>query len=161
MDGSENTVSIPDDDASGLGLLTSSRPQLDDETLSLELQSLALEQHQTVVEESGEDKKEEDKKEEQEKEEEEDKKEDQEDKEEDGESDSDGEVKAGNDDEEPCENHEDELEARDDKSPGFQYPVRPDAVDCSFYLRTGTCKFGSNCKFNHPIRRNNQVFVCV
>ncbi|XP_015882360.3 zinc finger CCCH domain-containing protein 43 [Ziziphus jujuba] len=39
-----------------------------------------------------------------------------------------------------------------------QYPVRPEAEDCSFYLKTGTCKFGSNCKFNHPVRRkNNQV----
>ncbi|PON45650.1 Zinc finger, CCCH-type [Parasponia andersonii] len=35
----------------------------------------------------------------------------------------------------------------------YQYPVRPEAEDCSFYLKTGTCKFGSNCKFNHPVRR--------
>ena len=41
----------------------------------------------------------------------------------------------------------------------YQYPVRPEAEDCSFYLKTGTCKFGSNCKFNHPVRRKtNQVF---
>ncbi|XP_024171447.1 zinc finger CCCH domain-containing protein 67 [Rosa chinensis] len=41
----------------------------------------------------------------------------------------------------------------------YQYPVRPEAEDCSFYLKTGNCKFGSNCKFNHPVRRkNNQVF---
>lgn len=40
----------------------------------------------------------------------------------------------------------------------YQYPVRPEAEDCSFYLKTGNCKFGSNCKFNHPVRRkNNQV----
>ncbi|XP_062114146.1 zinc finger CCCH domain-containing protein 43-like [Humulus lupulus] len=39
----------------------------------------------------------------------------------------------------------------------YQYPVRPEAEDCSFYLKTGTCKFGSNCKFNHPVRkRSNQ-----
>lgn len=36
------------------------------------------------------------------------------------------------------------------------YPVRPDAEDCSFYMRTGACKFGSNCKFNHPFRKKNQ-----
>ncbi|XP_024025011.1 zinc finger CCCH domain-containing protein 43 [Morus notabilis] len=37
----------------------------------------------------------------------------------------------------------------------YQYPVRPEAEDCSFYLKTGNCKFGSNCKFNHPVRRKN------
>ncbi|KAJ8615632.1 hypothetical protein MRB53_035004 [Persea americana] len=39
----------------------------------------------------------------------------------------------------------------------FQYPVRRAEPDCSFYLRTGTCKFGLNCKFNHPPRQRNQV----
>ncbi|KAG6686347.1 hypothetical protein I3842_11G012600 [Carya illinoinensis] len=39
----------------------------------------------------------------------------------------------------------------------YQYPVRPEAEDCAFYLKTGTCKFGSNCKFNHPVRRKNQA----
>lgn len=38
------------------------------------------------------------------------------------------------------------------------YPVRPDVEDCSHYVRTGACKFGPNCKFNHPFRRKNQVF---
>jgi hypothetical protein len=38
-----------------------------------------------------------------------------------------------------------------------QYPVRPEAEDCAFYMKTGTCKFGANCKFNHPLRRKNQV----
>lgn len=37
------------------------------------------------------------------------------------------------------------------------YPVRPDAEDCSFYIRTGSCKYGSSCKFNHPLRRNPQI----
>ncbi|KAK6256331.1 hypothetical protein SCA6_017636 [Theobroma cacao] len=32
----------------------------------------------------------------------------------------------------------------------YQYPLRPYAEDCSFYLKTGHCKFGLNCKFNHP-----------
>ncbi|XP_062168961.1 zinc finger CCCH domain-containing protein 67 [Alnus glutinosa] len=39
----------------------------------------------------------------------------------------------------------------------YQYPVRPEAEDCAFYLKTGTCKFASNCKFNHPVRRKNQA----
>jgi hypothetical protein len=37
------------------------------------------------------------------------------------------------------------------------YPVRPGAEDCSFYMRTGSCKFGSSCKFNHPLARKFQI----
>ncbi|KAG6424324.1 hypothetical protein SASPL_114739 [Salvia splendens] len=36
------------------------------------------------------------------------------------------------------------------------YPMRPDAEDCSYYMKFGSCKFGLNCKFNHPPRRKNQ-----
>lgn len=39
------------------------------------------------------------------------------------------------------------------------YPMRPDAEDCTFYMKFGSCKFGLNCKFNHPPRRKNQVCV--
>ncbi|XP_057541170.1 zinc finger CCCH domain-containing protein 67-like isoform X2 [Amaranthus tricolor] len=38
------------------------------------------------------------------------------------------------------------------------YPWRPYAVDCNFYLRTGSCKFGKSCRFNHPIERAFQYF---
>uniref|UniRef100_A0A7C8YZD5 C3H1-type domain-containing protein n=1 Tax=Opuntia streptacantha TaxID=393608 RepID=A0A7C8YZD5_OPUST len=37
-----------------------------------------------------------------------------------------------------------------------EFPVRSGVEDCSFYLRTGMCKFGMNCKFNHPPDRRNQ-----
>ncbi|KAK2393939.1 Zinc finger C-x8-C-x5-C-x3-H type family protein [Trifolium repens] len=30
------------------------------------------------------------------------------------------------------------------------YPLRPDEIDCTYYLRTGFCGFGSRCRFNHP-----------
>ncbi|XP_059661143.1 zinc finger CCCH domain-containing protein 3-like [Cornus florida] len=30
------------------------------------------------------------------------------------------------------------------------YPDRPGEPDCIYYLRTGLCGYGSNCKFNHP-----------
>ncbi|XP_052178864.1 zinc finger CCCH domain-containing protein 3-like [Diospyros lotus] len=30
------------------------------------------------------------------------------------------------------------------------YPERPGEPDCIYYLRTGMCGYGSNCKFNHP-----------
>ncbi|KAK8478965.1 hypothetical protein V6N13_141279 [Hibiscus sabdariffa] len=31
-------------------------------------------------------------------------------------------------------------------------PIRPDEVDCPFYLKTGSCKYGSTCRYNHPDR---------
>ncbi|KAB1214031.1 Zinc finger CCCH domain-containing protein 58 [Morella rubra] len=30
------------------------------------------------------------------------------------------------------------------------YPERPDEADCMYYLRTGSCGYGSRCRFNHP-----------
>ncbi|KAF6165410.1 hypothetical protein GIB67_018854 [Kingdonia uniflora] len=38
-----------------------------------------------------------------------------------------------------------------------QYPLRSGEPDCSFYLRTRACRYGSNCRFNHPSRRKNQA----
>ncbi|VVB04733.1 unnamed protein product [Arabis nemorensis] len=38
-----------------------------------------------------------------------------------------------------------------------RYPVRPGAEDCSFYMRNGSCKFGSTCKFNHPFDTKIQI----
>ncbi|XP_057970415.1 zinc finger CCCH domain-containing protein 43 [Malania oleifera] len=38
-----------------------------------------------------------------------------------------------------------------------KFPVRPGAEDCSYYLRTGMCKFGLNCRFNHPPRKRSQA----
>ena len=31
-----------------------------------------------------------------------------------------------------------------------EYPVRPGEPDCVFWIKTGRCKFGAGCKFNHP-----------
>ncbi|KAG4139165.1 hypothetical protein ERO13_D07G174900v2 [Gossypium hirsutum] len=31
------------------------------------------------------------------------------------------------------------------------YPDRPGEPDCSYFLRTGSCGYGSNCRFNHPV----------
>ncbi|XP_074564314.1 zinc finger CCCH domain-containing protein ZFN-like isoform X1 [Curcuma longa] len=33
------------------------------------------------------------------------------------------------------------------------YPERPGEPDCSYYIRTGLCRFGITCKFNHPPNR--------
>lgn len=30
------------------------------------------------------------------------------------------------------------------------YPDRPGEPDCIYYLRTGLCGYGNNCRFNHP-----------
>ena len=30
------------------------------------------------------------------------------------------------------------------------YPERPDAVNCVYYMRTGFCRYGSRCRYNHP-----------
>lgn len=37
--------------------------------------------------------------------------------------------------------------------PPGPYPEREGEADCSFYLRTGLCRFGSTCRFNHPPNR--------
>ncbi|KAJ6909941.1 zinc finger CCCH domain-containing protein 37-like [Populus alba x Populus x berolinensis] len=31
-------------------------------------------------------------------------------------------------------------------------PMRPGEVDCPFYLKTGSCKYGATCRYNHPER---------
>ncbi|KAF6135221.1 hypothetical protein GIB67_035292 [Kingdonia uniflora] len=31
-------------------------------------------------------------------------------------------------------------------------PIRPGEVDCPFYIRTGSCKYGATCRYNHPDR---------
>ncbi|KAM0037627.1 putative transcription factor C3H family [Helianthus debilis subsp. tardiflorus] len=33
------------------------------------------------------------------------------------------------------------------------YPVREGEPDCSYYIRTGLCRFGATCRFNHPPNR--------
>ncbi|KAK4493392.1 hypothetical protein RD792_017709, partial [Penstemon davidsonii] len=34
-----------------------------------------------------------------------------------------------------------------------EYPLRPGEPECSFFLKTGDCKFKSTCKFHHPKNR--------
>ncbi|CAH8307228.1 unnamed protein product [Eruca vesicaria subsp. sativa] len=41
------------------------------------------------------------------------------------------------------------------------YPVRPGAEDCAFYMRTGSCKFGSTCKFNHPLPNPRKLQIAM
>ncbi|GAB4855852.1 hypothetical protein Ancab_024491 [Ancistrocladus abbreviatus] len=37
--------------------------------------------------------------------------------------------------------------------PSGPYPEREGEPDCSYYIRTGLCRFGSTCRFNHPPNR--------
>ncbi|XP_023735181.1 zinc finger CCCH domain-containing protein 43 [Lactuca sativa] len=39
----------------------------------------------------------------------------------------------------------------------MQHPIRPDAENCSFFVRTGTCRFGRMCRFNHPV--STKIYV--
>lgn len=32
-------------------------------------------------------------------------------------------------------------------------PDRPDQPECKYFMNTGTCKYGSDCKFHHPKER--------
>ncbi|XP_074576143.1 zinc finger CCCH domain-containing protein 3-like isoform X2 [Curcuma longa] len=37
------------------------------------------------------------------------------------------------------------------------FPERPDEPDCEYYMKTGNCKYGSSCKYNHPKGRNQEA----
>ncbi|XP_022729441.1 zinc finger CCCH domain-containing protein 43-like isoform X2 [Durio zibethinus] len=67
----------------------------------------------------------------------------------------------GGDNEDEEEKNEDESDDENVKrhERSSHYPVRPEAEDCAYYMKTGLCKFGPNCKFNHPIRRKNQYYL--
>eukprot|EP00252_Welwitschia_mirabilis_P027305 TRINITY_DN933_c0_g1_i1.p1 TRINITY_DN933_c0_g1~~TRINITY_DN933_c0_g1_i1.p1 ORF type:complete len:493 (-),score=74.05 TRINITY_DN933_c0_g1_i1:264-1547(-) len=41
------------------------------------------------------------------------------------------------------------------------FPVRPGQPDCSYYLKTGDCRFRETCKFNHPKGINHQLSHCM
>ncbi|XP_051125910.1 zinc finger CCCH domain-containing protein 37-like isoform X2 [Andrographis paniculata] len=34
------------------------------------------------------------------------------------------------------------------------YPQRPGQTECDYYMKTGICKFGTTCKFHHPVDRS-------
>lgn len=76
-------------------------------------------------------------------------------------NDADGNAAEDEDNENEEERNDNEIDGENvTKSEGKRshYPVRPDAESCAYYMKTGLCKFGCNCKFNHPIRRTTQAF---
>ncbi|KAH0461071.1 hypothetical protein IEQ34_008646 [Dendrobium chrysotoxum] len=40
------------------------------------------------------------------------------------------------------------------------FPVRPGEPDCPFFAKTGSCKFGLGCRFNHPIGKITLTSDC-
>ncbi|KAJ4830356.1 hypothetical protein Tsubulata_031793 [Turnera subulata] len=38
-------------------------------------------------------------------------------------------------------------------------PERPEQPECRYYMNTGTCKYGSDCKYHHPKDRIGQVMT--
>ncbi|OVA17597.1 zinc finger protein [Macleaya cordata] len=50
------------------------------------------------------------------------------------------------------ENSEDKTVDEEEKNRRFQHPLRPGEADCTHYIRTGTCRYGLNCRYNHPTR---------
>lgn len=39
------------------------------------------------------------------------------------------------------------------QKPAEEFPERPDQPECSYYLKTGDCKFKFTCKYHHPKNR--------
>lgn len=37
------------------------------------------------------------------------------------------------------------------------YPERPGTADCGYYMRTGSCAYGTKCRYNHPRDRGSLV----
>jgi serine/threonine-protein kinase/endoribonuclease IRE1 len=35
-------------------------------------------------------------------------------------------------------------------APPVEFPERPGAPECVFFVKTGRCKFGARCHFHHP-----------
>eukprot|EP00471_Norrisiella_sphaerica_P004966 CAMPEP_0184484076 /NCGR_PEP_ID=MMETSP0113_2-20130426/5780_1 /TAXON_ID=91329 /ORGANISM="Norrisiella sphaerica, Strain BC52" /LENGTH=87 /DNA_ID=CAMNT_0026864861 /DNA_START=812 /DNA_END=1075 /DNA_ORIENTATION=+ len=37
------------------------------------------------------------------------------------------------------------------------YPMRPGQPQCTYYVKTGECKFGATCKWDHPEMSAQQI----
>lgn len=58
-------------------------------------------------------------------------------------------------------NSSENLQVEWQNGENYQYPLNPYAEDCNFFLKTGNCKFGFNCKFNHPVGKGKGFQVLV
>ncbi|GAB5030042.1 zinc finger ccch type domain containing protein expressed [Nannochloropsis oceanica] len=46
--------------------------------------------------------------------------------------------------------HGGEEQGEEDGMGPVSYPQRPGEVECQYYMKTGTCKYATKCKFHHP-----------
>ena len=42
-----------------------------------------------------------------------------------------------------------------------EYPERPGQPECSYFLKTGDCKFKTLCKYHHPKNWNPKLPACT
>ncbi|XP_020111807.1 zinc finger CCCH domain-containing protein 43-like isoform X2 [Ananas comosus] len=47
------------------------------------------------------------------------------------------------------------------QAPINEYPERPGQPECQYFMKSGTCKFKSNCKFHHPQARLKSASVAI
>lgn len=51
--------------------------------------------------------------------------------------------------------HQDRVQVAPMLGPGG-LPLRPGKQECSFFMKTGTCKYGETCRWNHPLDRGGK-----
>lgn len=50
---------------------------------------------------------------------------------------------------------------RSTSSTTIDLPERPDQPECQYYMKRGSCKFGTSCKYNHPKGRRSESLATV
>jgi hypothetical protein len=45
------------------------------------------------------------------------------------------------------------MQPSDPQGSGAAYPRRPEQQECAYYVRTGMCRYGESCRFDHPPER--------
>ena len=46
---------------------------------------------------------------------------------------------------------------KDGEHQNQKYPIRPEVDNCFYFMYNGRCKFGLNCRYNHPYDQVAQV----
>ncbi|MQM10110.1 hypothetical protein Taro_042996 [Colocasia esculenta] len=49
------------------------------------------------------------------------------------------------------------LQTQSSSSTQAMFPDRPDQPDCQYFMKTGSCKYGSSCKYHHPKEKIAQL----
>lgn len=55
--------------------------------------------------------------------------------------------------------------SRHQEQPGSSMPLslpeRPDQPECQYYMKTGSCKYGTSCKYHHPKEKNQADMATI